>query len=262
MPIILLDRPWLRIARAATIACAVFATLAASSPLARAEAVTRVLPDGTLYVSNIAPANALSASASTAATAERRPAPAERPPAPTGAKARDLRAAITRVAERYGLPTSLIEAVIAVESGFKVRAVSPKGALGLMQLMPQTAAILGVKDAFDPIANVEGGVRHLRGLIDQFSNNLPLALAAYNAGAGAVTRYGGIPPYRETQDYVARILKRFGGVLKGAEAPEAPKPQEVEQSNFERIYRADGTIVYTNRPADGASASRAGQGGG
>ena len=116
---------------------------------------------------------------------------------------------VEEVAARYDLPKNLVMAVIAVESQFDPLARSHRGALGLMQLMPATAEILGVNDPFDPRENIEGGVRHLRALMDRFDNNLPLALAAYNAGAKAVIHHGGIPPYRETQQYVRRILRRL-----------------------------------------------------
>src|SRR5262249_58310066 len=99
------------------------------------------------------------------------------------------------------------------------RAVSPKGAQGLMQLMPTTAATLGVRNSFDPRQNIEGGVRHLRGLIDRFPNRLALAIAAYNAGEKAVVQYGGIPPYPETQDYVSRVLYFYGAVIEGGSTP-------------------------------------------
>ncbi len=114
---------------------------------------------------------------------------------------------ISEVATRYGVSEELIAAIIEAESGFNPRAVSRRGARGLMQLMPATAVYLGVGDPFDPRENIDGGVRHLRSLMDRFDNNLPLALAAYNAGERAVIDYRGIPPYRQTRQYVKRILR-------------------------------------------------------
>jgi soluble lytic murein transglycosylase-like protein len=119
---------------------------------------------------------------------------------------------IGAVAARYGVPERLVTAVIHAESGFNPRAVSHRGAGGLMQLMPATAALLGVRDVFDPAENLDAGVRHLRGLLDRLGHDLPLALAAYNAGEGAVMRHRGIPPYPETQDYVARIMRLLGEI--------------------------------------------------
>jgi soluble lytic murein transglycosylase-like protein len=116
---------------------------------------------------------------------------------------------IREVATRYGVSEDLIAAIIEAESEFNPRAVSRRGARGLMQLMPETAARLGVDDPFDPRENIEAGVRHLLSLMDQFDNNLPLVLAAYNAGEHAVIGHGGIPPYRETRQYVSRILRRL-----------------------------------------------------
>src|SRR5213594_2139024 len=121
----------------------------------------------------------------------------------------DIDALIRAVAARYGVSVELIAAIIEAESEFNPRAVSRTGARGLMQLMPETAAMLGVRDPFDPLENVEGGVRHLCSLMDRFNGNLPLVLAAYNAGERAVIRHGGIPPYRETRQYVNRILRRL-----------------------------------------------------
>jgi soluble lytic murein transglycosylase-like protein len=120
-------------------------------------------------------------------------------------------ATIKAAATRYGVREDLIAAVIEAESQFNPRAVSPKGAQGLMQLMPATAARLGVQDPFDPHENITGGVRHLRFLMDRFDNDIPRALAAYNAGEKAVRDHGGVPPYRETRDYVRRIMRRLDG---------------------------------------------------
>jgi soluble lytic murein transglycosylase-like protein len=135
----------------------------------------------------------------------------------------------------------LVSAVIRAESGFNPRAVSRKGAQGLMQLMPTTASILGVRNSFDPRENIDGGVRHLRGLIDRFPQSLPLAIAAYNAGEKAVTQYGGIPPFPETQDYVTKVLQFYGSPESGTTPPT-------------RIYQTvapDGTVTYTNIPPRG-----------
>jgi hypothetical protein len=114
---------------------------------------------------------------------------------------------VAQVEREYGLPSGSVDAVIYQESRGRMNAVSPKGALGLMQLMPGTAAQLGV-NPYDADQNIRGGARYLRQQIDRFGS-IPLALAAYNAGPGAVTKYGGIPPYRETQNYVATILSRW-----------------------------------------------------
>jgi soluble lytic murein transglycosylase len=149
---------------------------------------------------------------------------------------------IRDAAERYGVPVRLVSAVIRAESGFNARAVSRKGAQGLMQLMPTTASLLGVRNSFDPGQNIDGGVRHLRGLIDRFPNSLPLAIAAYNAGEKAVTQYGGIPPYPETQDYVTRVLQFYGGPVEGGTTPPTRIYQTVEP---------DGTVTYTNIPPRG-----------
>jgi soluble lytic murein transglycosylase len=114
---------------------------------------------------------------------------------------------IAAACQRYGVEFELVKAVIKAESAFDPLALSPAGARGLMQLMPSTAVQHGVADIHDPRSNIEGGVRHLRLLLDRFRGNLTLTLAAYNAGAEAVDRYNGVPPYEETQTYVQRVLQ-------------------------------------------------------
>src|SRR5205814_1278415 len=138
-------------------------------------------------------------------------------------------------ADRYGVSERLVQAVIRVESAFNPRAVSVKGAQGLMQLMPETATMLGVRNSFDPQQNIDGGVRHLRGLIDRFGNDLPLALAAYNAGEKAVVANRGIPPYPETRDYVTRILRLFDASGDGPSAT---------STVLYLTCAEDGTVVY------------------
>ncbi|HET9343298.1 MAG TPA: lytic transglycosylase domain-containing protein [Candidatus Eremiobacteraceae bacterium] len=112
-------------------------------------------------------------------------------------------------ARRNRLDPALLDAVIRQESGFRADVVSGAGAVGLMQLMPGTARELGVSDPFDPAQNVEGGAKYLRSLLDRYDGRLDLALAAYNAGPGAVDHFGGVPPYRETQEYVSSIMAGY-----------------------------------------------------
>jgi soluble lytic murein transglycosylase-like protein len=124
----------------------------------------------------------------------------------------DLDAAIERAGRHYQLDPDLLRCVIHAESDFKIKAVSPKGARGLMQLMPATAKRLGVADSFDPAQNIEAGAQHLRNLLDRYHNDLVKALAAYNAGTDPVEQYRGVPPYRETRAYVSRIIREFNRI--------------------------------------------------
>lgn len=123
-----------------------------------------------------------------------------------GANPKEYDAIIADSAQKYGVSPSLIKAVIQAESGYNPNAVSRKGASGLMQLMPGTARSLKVSNSFNPKDNVEGGVKYLRFLLDTFRGDVSLALAAYNAGMKNVAKYGGIPPYTETKNYVNRVL--------------------------------------------------------
>src|SRR5574337_17177 len=121
---------------------------------------------------------------------------------------------INAACDRHGIDPALVHAIVKVESDFNPYALSRKGAMGLMQLMPQTAVDMNVKNTFNPDENIDGGVRYLRYLIDRYEGNLALALAAYNSGETAVKRWGTIPPFPETQNYVQKILKIYGGECK------------------------------------------------
>ena len=124
----------------------------------------------------------------------------------SAAPATDLDEVIGAASTRNKIDRDLVVSLIRAESGFNAKAVSPKGAKGLMQLMPETASRLGVQDPMDPVSNVEGGTRYLRELLELFHNDVTKALAAYNAGPQRVAQYGGVPPYQETRAYIARIL--------------------------------------------------------
>jgi hypothetical protein len=126
-------------------------------------------------------------------------------------KCKNLEEVVEKYARQYGVDEDLVWAVIRQESGFNAGAVSPKGAMGLMQLMPGTAALLGVSDPFDVEQNVAGGVKYLEQCLNQFNQDVPLALAAYNAGPGNVVKYQGCPPFAETRNYVASILAAYAG---------------------------------------------------
>ena len=125
---------------------------------------------------------------------------------PTKGQIMDL---VTQVSKKHGVDDKLVKALIKQESGFNFKAKSKAGALGLMQLMPSTAKGLGVTDPMNPVQNVEGGVKYLKSMLDKYNGNVILALAAYNAGPGAVDKYDGVPPDEETQQYVRKILANY-----------------------------------------------------
>jgi soluble lytic murein transglycosylase-like protein len=150
------------------------------------------------------------ASAAPVATARAsRPAPAAIAPAPGGDRRRAYDRLLQEAARLYQLPVAFVRAVVKVESDFNPQVVSHAGAMGLMQLMPRTAASMGVSDPFDPRQNIYGGTRYLRILANKFNGDLVLTIAAYNAGEGAVMRYKGVPPYAETRRYVHRVLQHY-----------------------------------------------------
>ena len=128
---------------------------------------------------------------------------------PTTVSRSEINELITKYSDKNGLDEDFVKAVINQESGFNPNATSHCGAMGLMQLMPSTAQGLGVKNAYDAEQNIEGGTKYLKGLMDRFNNDKSLALAAYNAGPNAVKKYGGIPPYAETQNYVKSVLSKY-----------------------------------------------------
>jgi len=172
---------------------------------------------------------------------------------------RDLNEVVNEASGRYRLDPDLVNSVIKAESGFNVRAVSPKGAQGLMQLMPGTASQLGVPNAFDPQANVEGGTRYLRELLERYNFDLVKALAAYNAGPQRVEQFGGVPPFHETRAYVARIVKDFNkkktAQQKAVAAAHKSTPTERGTGARNQNTKAQASAVKTHRPTAGVDAT-------
>jgi len=155
----------------------------------------------------------------------------------------DLLQLVQTISWEHGVDPKLVDALVRVESAYDPNAVSRRGAIGLMQLMPATAKRLGVDDPFDPETNIRGGVREFSRLLDQYSGNLQFALAAYNAGEGAVARYRGVPPYTETRNYVSRILTIYTGQpyrMGGGSRPARP---------VKMVRDRNGTTVITNTTA-------------
>jgi soluble lytic murein transglycosylase-like protein len=163
--------------------------------------------------------------------------------------------AVARIAAEHSLSPQLIHSVIKVESNYNTHAISSKGALGLMQLIPATARRFGVTDVFNPVQNIQGGAKYLRYLLDLYHNNFPLALAAYNAGEAAVARYGGVPPFAETRNYLILVGRRLAEAKKAeaANAAAAPAPTQAVESkeagpaHVVEIVQADGTVRYVSR---------------
>lgn len=175
-----------------------------------------------------------------------------RPAPPVAARPRpaSFNEAVERIAFQHALPVQLMHSVIKVESNYNPNAVSPKGAMGLMQLIPATARRFGVSDAFDPIDNMRGGARYLRYLLDLYGD-YPLALAAYNAGEGAVARYGGVPPYPETRNYLALVKRALDEAKKDQTPPPAlaaatDEPGET-YNRIEEVVDPDGRVRYVSR---------------
>lgn len=184
------------------------AGLASAAP-AQAQIYSWRDANGVLVVSNRRPDSAFTASTRSYAVPKAESVRATRYAA--SERGRQYDDLITEHSRLNGVRSDLVRAVMQVESAFNPNAMSPKGAMGLMQLMPSTARQYGVRNAFNPAENVRAGVAYLRGLLDRYSNNEELALAAYNAGPGAVDKHGqAVPPYRETRNYVAQIHKMVG----------------------------------------------------
>lgn len=201
-------------------------------------------PDGRVIASNM-PAGAVGVSPGSAALPASGTVPSpSRPAAARAAAPREITSMIGEIARRHGVSPELVKAVVTVESSFDARAVSSKGARGLMQLMPSTAQQLGVDDAYDPRGNLDGGIRHLRDLLDRYDGDTRLALAAYNAGEEAVRRHGGIPPYPETRSYVRKVLEELERWKRAA--PDKPE-------NLLYMFRdASGRLVVSNVAAAAA----------
>jgi len=180
------------------------------------------------------------------------PAAAEvQPETPVPAGINEL---VESVAAQHQLPANLIHAVIRAESNYNPTAISPKGALGLMQLIPATARRFGVAHVFDPVENIQGGARYLRYLLDLYEGNYPLALAAYNAGEKAVARYNGIPPYPETQNYVLQVKRNLEKLAAASEARKTPppaaqpaQPAPSGPAHIQEVVDPDGTVRYISR---------------
>jgi soluble lytic murein transglycosylase-like protein len=149
---------------------------------------------------------------------------------------------IDMVSRENGVDPSLVKAVALVESGFNAQAVSSKGAQGLMQLMPKTAAQYGVTNLRDPYQNLSAGAKHLRDLLDRYEGDVTLALAAYNAGSGAVTRYGGVPAYAETRDYVKKVQAKMGRAPRKSEG----RLVSAKSAKIQMRVEPDGSVTLFN----------------
>jgi soluble lytic murein transglycosylase-like protein len=158
--------------------------------------------------------------------------------------------AVDRAAAEQALPPELIHSVIKVESNYNPYSLSPKGAQGLMQLIPATARRFGVDNPSDPVENIRGGARYLKYLLDLYHGDYPLALAAYNAGEQAVARYGGVPPFAETRNYVDLVQKQLLENGKRISAPAEPRPTPSDPAgpaHIQEIVEPDGSVRYVSR---------------
>lgn len=223
--------------------CVLAALLCAGVPaLADAQIYSWREADGSLVLSTTPKAGAVKTFA--VATVANVPSGIRTTRSPISRRAQEFEPFIQQQAVAHGVRVDLVRAVIQAESAFNPRARSHKGAMGLMQLMPATAAELGVTDAYDPEQNIRGGVSYLKTLLVKYDQNEELALAAYNAGPGAVQKYGAVPPYRETREYIARIKSN---------ANVRPAPA---RTLFRKIEVIDGREVTTFSTTPAAEATR------
>lgn len=244
-----------RIVRLAVLAAAV---LAAASPDGQQRITSVVRPDlrtGKLVRSVIVTSKPVSQQRVAETIVRPRvanPVAADAPAA--GAPPVGIEETVDRIAAQQQLPPQLIHSVIKVESNYNPNAVSSKGAQGLMQLIPSTARRFGVSNSFNPAENIQGGAKYLKYLLDLYSGNYPLALAAYNAGEGAVARYRGVPPYAETQNYLMLVHRQLEEARKTATAKpkkvEEPKPADASPAgpaHIIEVIQSDGTVHYVAR---------------
>jgi soluble lytic murein transglycosylase-like protein len=182
---------------------------------------------------------------------EPRAVPGKAAASPSATVAEAMADQVAETAGRYQVDPLLVDSLIQVESNYNPVAVSPKGARGLMQLMPRTARHLDVKNSFDTLENLDGGVRYLKYLLTMFGDQDPrLALAAYNAGEGAVIRHGGVPPYPETIQYVSKVGRKYTAARRAAEArAEAARPPAPEHPPIEQYIDERGRLHLRTRPS-------------
>jgi soluble lytic murein transglycosylase-like protein len=159
-----------------------------------------------------------------------------------------FREAVDLIAQKHSLPPQLVHSVISVESGYNPNAVSPKGAQGLMQLIPSTAHRFGVNNVFNPVENVEGGAKYLQYLLELYKGDFRLALAAYNAGEGAVNKYRGVPPYPETVNYINQVGRRLVEAQQAKKKAEVkPEPVKPAEPTIHQIMGPDGKVRYVSK---------------
>ncbi len=229
--------------------------LSAAGPPDRPQQITRVvradLRTGKLVRSVIVTSKPVASLAAAAGIGPVRDASAS---APTPALASSFNDAVERIAAQESIPALLIHSVIKVESNYNPSAVSPKGALGLMQLMPETARRFGVADVFNAVDNMQGGARYLHYLLELYNGDYTLALAAYNAGEAAVEKYGSVPPFPETRNYVDQVRRTIELSRPAQKAPAAaPQPAQpaepapVALPHIQEIAGADGIVRYVTR---------------